>query len=136
MKYAWLPVVFIGIAGIYLGIQRLQMDHVQQFGEYPCFFCASIKPDYEVLVFSSALCDQCAGSVTRVQRFCRLTGIKYGGAFYDDAEITFERLNELGLTMNSNFLVVILKDGIIIDTSTDLDVEAYLTTLLKEELNL
>ena len=133
MKYGWLLVVVIGIAGIYLGIQRLQLDHAENFGRYPCFFCASAESTYEIIIFSAPACTGCESAVERTQRFCRLTGVQYGGAFYDDADISQEKLGDLGLTKESDFLLVILQGGSILKTSKDpMTVEHFLSETLKE----
>lgn len=137
MKYVWMVVVIIGIAGIFLGVQRQQLDETGSFGEYPCFLCTSETPDYEIYVFSAVPCAVCERGITRVQVFCQLTGIAFGGAYYEDAEETFVKLEELGLQMNSEFLVVIVRDGVIIDTTTDAErVEQVLSELVKEESRL
>jgi hypothetical protein len=137
MKYAWLLVVIIGIAGIYLGIQRLQVDHAEHFGRYPCFFCASAELDYEIVVFSAPACSGCASGVEKTQRFCRLTGISYGGAFYDDAAVSQEKLTDLGLTKDSEFLLIIIQDGSVFKTATDPTmVEQFLSETLKEASHL
>jgi len=137
MKYVWLLVVVIGIASIYLGIQRLQLDHAENFGRYPCFFCASVESDYEIIIFSAPGCAGCESAVERTQRFCRLTGIQYGGAFYDDEIISQEKLGDLGLTKDSDFLLVILKGGSILKTSKDpVTVEHFLSDTLKEASHL
>ena len=137
MKYVWLIVVICGFIFVYLGYQREQLEETGHFGEYPCFLCTSVKPDYEVLVFSKVPCAVCEKGVLRAQTFCRLTGITYGGAFYDDAEETFSRLEELGLELESNFLLVILKDGAILKTSTNAEtVETFLSEIVKEESDL
>jgi len=133
MKYGWLFVVIIGITGIYLGIERDQPDYTGDFGEYPCFLCASVEPDYEVVVFSSTFCNQCERAIERIQKLCQLTGIQYGGAYYDDAEESFQKLSELGLEKNTDFLVVILKDGAIVDKDTEADtVVQFLSDTVKE----
>lgn len=136
MKYVWLFLVIIGSAGIFLGYQRYQIQNTQFFGEYPCFFCVSEEPDFEVVIFSAPGCDLCEQAVKRSQRFCKLTGIQYE-AFYDDAEITSEKLSELGLEKNSDFLIVILKNGTIVGKSTDSkEVESFLSGKLKEAVHL
>lgn len=137
MKYVWLILVICGIASIYLGIQRYQLDHTQNFGEYPCFPCASVEPDFEVVVFSSTGCEPCQRGIERVQRFCRLTGVVYGSTYYDDAEETYEKLNQLGLEKNTDFLIVMLRNGVIIKTSTDATrTELFLSETIKEACRL
>lgn len=132
MKYAWLPVMLIGIAGIYLGYQENQVDGTEFLGGYPCFLCASVEPDFEIVVFSSTSSEY-ERAVQKVLKFCRLTGASYGSAFYEGAEETLEKLEELGLEWNSGFLVVVLKNGEIIKTSTNADtVEQFLSQILKE----
>ncbi len=134
MKYVWLFLVIIGSAGIFLGYQRYQIQNTQSFGEYPCFFCVSEEPDFKVVVFSASGCDLCEQAVERSQRFCKLTGIKYE-AFYDDA--ASEKLSELGLEKDSDFLIVILKNQKIVGKSTNSqDVESFLSGKLKEAVHL
>ncbi|MBU7044630.1 MAG: hypothetical protein HXS47_13650 [Theionarchaea archaeon] len=133
MKYAWLVVVILGIAGIYLGIQRLQVDHAENIGRYPCFFCASVQPEYEIVIFSAPTCPGCESAVQRIQRFCRLTGVQYGGAYYDDAAISQEKRTELGLTKDSDFLVIIVRRGTVLASSTDpATAEEFLSETFKE----
>jgi hypothetical protein len=133
MKYVWLILVVIGIAGIYLGIQRYQLDHTSNFGGYPCFPCSSAEPDYEIVVFSSPFCDECEGGIQRVQRFCRLTGVFYGSTFYDDSAESSQKLGQLGLEKHTDFLVVVLKGGIVIKTDTNPGyVEQFLSETIKE----
>jgi hypothetical protein len=133
MKYIWLLVVIIGIAGIYVGIQRYQLQHTDAFGEYPCFLCASVEPDYEVVVFSSVDCPHCDHAVQRIQRFCRLTGVRYGSTFYDGSQETIIKLSELGIEKTSDFLAVIIKGGTVAGVHTDTTtVESFLSEKLKE----
>jgi hypothetical protein len=133
MKYIWILVAICGIAGIYVGIQRYQLYHTEAFGEYPCFLCASVEPDYEVVVFSSVDCPDCDQAVQRIQRFCRLTGVRYGSTFYDGSQETAVKLSELGIEKTSDFLAVILKGGIVIGVHTDAaTAESFLSEKLKE----
>lgn len=137
MKYIWLLLVVIGVVGIYTGIQRFQVESTGLFGEYPCLLCASVEPDLEVFVFSQVACLNCDRAVERAQRFCRLTGITYGNTFYDDADETYEKLNELGLMWDSEVLIVILENGAVIKTSKDAaTVEHFLSEAVKEALQL
>jgi len=133
MKYVWLLLVIIGGVGIFLGVERFQVENTENFGGYPCFLCASAEPDFEVVVFSKAACLNCENAVRRAQWFCRLTGVTYGNTFYDDAEESFSKLDELGLMWDSDFLVVVLKDGAVLDTTTDATaVEQFLSETMKE----
>ncbi|MBU7014792.1 MAG: hypothetical protein HXS52_01505 [Theionarchaea archaeon] len=133
MKYIWLVAVFIGIAGIFLGFQRYQVDHTEAFGMYPCFLCAAVDPEMDVMVFSAVECPSCDLAVERVLRFCRLTGIQYRGAYYDDSQETGAVLQELGLEKRTDFLVVVFHRGVIIGTSTSAGaVEEYLSDIAKE----
>lgn len=136
MKYVWLFVVIIGIAGIYLGIQGDQPEYTRDFGEYPCFLCASVEPDYEVVVFSSTS-PSCQRAVGKIQQFCGVTGVKYGGAYFDGAEETPQKLGEVGLEKHGDFLVVVLKNGDIIKTDTNADtVVQFLSDTMKEASDL
>lgn len=137
MKYSWLLVVFIGIAGIYLGIPKYQVQHTEAFGEYPCFLCASVEPDFEVLVFSAVDCSSCDYAVEKAQRFCRLTGVVYVNTFYDNAEATSQKLIELDLQKTSDVLIVVVHQGTVVKTSTSTeDVESFLSETLKEAAQL
>lgn len=131
MKYVWVLVVMAGCACIFLGLQQLK--DTENLGRYPCFPCVSGEPDLEVVVFSSADCPRCEAAIGNVQKFCRLTGVKYGGAFYDDAEESGEKLSELGLEKETDFLIAILKNGAVIYKSTGTEtVEAFLSEKVKE----
>ncbi|KYK34443.1 MAG: hypothetical protein HXS46_14255 [Theionarchaea archaeon] len=137
MKYVWLLLVICGGIGIYMGWQQLQVEKTQTFGEYPCFQCASVNPDFEILVFSKVACSYCETAGQRVRRFCQVTGVRYGNTFYDDADESFQKLNELGLEWNSEFLVVILQNGRIIGTHTSAaTAEQFLSETLKEAAQL
>ncbi|MGC1122390.1 MAG: hypothetical protein WBA22_14960 [Candidatus Methanofastidiosia archaeon] len=137
MKYLWLIAVFIGIAGIFLGVQRYQVDHTEAFGMYPCFLCAAVEPEVEVVVFSAVECPSCDLAGERVIRFCRLTGAHYGGTYYDDSQEAGEALQELGLEKRTDFLVVVSYKGLVIGTSTSTDtVEEYLSDMVKEAAQL
>jgi hypothetical protein len=133
MKYAWILIVMVGIAGMYLGIQRYQMPHTEAFGEYPCFLCSSMEPDFRIIAFSSLNCSSCDQAVSRIERFCRLTGVLYEGVYYDNSGETPQKLSELGLQKTTDFLVVILKNETVIKTGTATEtVESFLAQTLKE----
>jgi hypothetical protein len=137
MKYVWLVAVFIGIAGIFLGFQRYQVEDTEAYGMYPCFLCAAVEPDIKVVVFSAVDCPSCDVALSRVMRFCRLTGAHYGGAYYDDSLETGELLQQLGLEKRTDFLVVVSFKGLVIGTSTSPDtVEEYLSDKVKEAAHL
>ncbi|MBU6998776.1 MAG: hypothetical protein HXS41_05350 [Theionarchaea archaeon] len=137
MKYIWLVAVFIGIAGIFLGFQRYQVDHTEAFGMYPCFLCSAVEPEVEVTVFSAVDCPSCDLAVQRVLRLCRLTGIQYGGTYYDGSQEAGENLQKLGLEKKTDFLVVVSYRGAVIGTSTSTDrVEEYLSDTAKEVAHL
>ena len=137
MKYTWLLVVFVGIAGIYLGMPRHQVQHTETFGEYPCFLCASVEPDFAVLVFSAVDCPACDYAVERVQRFCRLTGVLYVNTVYDNTDAAAENLAALNLEKQSDILIVVLHENTVIKTSTSTeDVESFLSETIKEAAHL
>jgi hypothetical protein len=137
MKYVWLIAVFIGIAGIFLGFQQYQVEDTEALGMYPCFLCAAVEPDIEVVVFSAVDCPSCDVALSRVMRFCRLTGTHYGGAYYDDSQEAGEALQKLGLEKRTDFLVVVSVKGLVIGTSTSPDtVEEYLSDMVKEAAQL
>lgn len=131
MKYVWLLVVIAGAACVYLGMS--QVEDTGNLGRYPCFFCAATEPDCEVIVFAATDCLTCEAAVGKVQRFCRLTGVKYGAAFYDGAEETAQKLSELGLEKDTDFLLVILRNGVIIGKTTNAETaETFLSDKIKE----
>lgn len=132
MKYTWILVVFVGIAGIYLGMPRFQLQHTEAFGEYPCFLCASVEPDFDVLVFSATNCPACDYAVERAKRFCRLTGVDVN-TFYDNADAASENLTALNLEKRSDILIVVLHKNTVVKTSTRTeDVESFLSETIKE----
>ena len=104
-----------------------------KFGEYPCFLCSAVEPNFEVVTFSALNCPSCDQAVQRTQRFCRLTGVVYVNTYYDNAGETQQKLNELNLQKSSQFLVVVIYKGAIIGTSTETEqVESFLSEVLKE----
>ncbi|MGD2247840.1 MAG: hypothetical protein PVF58_05490 [Candidatus Methanofastidiosia archaeon] len=118
MKYVWLVIVLIGVGGVYIGLQDSQVQYTAAFGEYPCFLCFSVKPHYEIVIFLSADYPHYEYVVSTVQKFCRVTQVEYGGAYYDDSHETPVKLQELGLQKTTDVLVVVVQDGVVVDQIT------------------
>lgn len=133
MKYIWLVIVLIGVGGIYLGIQNSQVQYTAAFGEYPCFLCFSVESNYEIVLFLSEDYQESDQVVATVQQFCHITQVEYGGAYYDNAQETPAKLQELGLEKRTDVLVAILQDKIVVDQITGgTGLESALSETLKE----